>query len=91
MIYYDRSLSIKTGTFVLNGDYSYINLSLLTPGKVETFYPKDFISKAGMWQAILNDIIDKIGKNDDSDDSFVEIKYQFYKNVEFARWKADQK
>lgn len=79
MIYYDRTLSIKTGTFVLNSDYSYINISLLTPAKVETFYSKDFISKAGMCQAILNDIIDKIGKSEDSDESFVEMKYQFYK------------
>ena len=79
MIYYDKSLSIKTGTFVLNSEYSYINLSLLTPAKVETFYSKDFISKAGMCQAILSDIIDKIGKKEETDDSFVEIKYQFYK------------
>lgn len=91
MIYYDRSLSIKTGSFVLNEDYSYINLSLLTPAKVETFYQKDYISKAGMCQAILSDIIDKIGKDDEFEDSYVEIKYQFYKNVEFVLWKADQK
>jgi hypothetical protein len=40
-------MSIKTGSFTLNPEYEFINLSLLTPAKVETFYTKDFISKAG--------------------------------------------
>jgi hypothetical protein len=92
VLYYDKSLSIKTGEFTLSEDFGFINLSLLTPGKVETFYQKEFISNAGMCQSILNCILEKIfaekeGLNESLDDS----QFHIYKNVEFVLWKADQR
>lgn len=93
VLYYNRNLSIETGTFTLNEEYDFINLSLLTPGKIETFYAKDFIDKAAYCQRIVFDIVDKVFSKGqvDADESIEVSPYLFYKNVEFAIWRADQR
>lgn len=91
VLYYDRSLEIKIGEFILNDSYSFINLSLLTPAKIETFYTKEFIANAGVCQGLINDIIEKALPSGDIDESIDESHIQIYKNIEFVLWKADQK
>ena len=94
ILYYDRSLSIETGSFILDSNYKYVNLSFLSPAKIDTFYSKDFISKAGFCQGILKDIIERVLLNgQDPEESFDDSNYNIniYKNGEFMAWKLDQK
>ena len=63
VLYYNKHFSIKTQQFAINPNYEFIDLSLLTPGKIETFYTKEFISKAAMCQGLLYDVIDKMFKS----------------------------
>ena len=92
VLYYDRSLSIKTGIFTLDPQYKFINLSLLSPAKVETIYTKEFISNAGFIQGIILELIDKANsEEEDLDESIEDYSYHMYKNIEFTRWREDSK
>eukprot|EP00344_Euplotes_crassus_P001700 CAMPEP_0196999998 /NCGR_PEP_ID=MMETSP1380-20130617/5056_1 /TAXON_ID=5936 /ORGANISM="Euplotes crassus, Strain CT5" /LENGTH=618 /DNA_ID=CAMNT_0042417137 /DNA_START=267 /DNA_END=2123 /DNA_ORIENTATION=+ len=82
-------MDVKLKKFVCEEAWDYINLSVLSAGKVETFYTKEFMTTCGFCQGIVMDLVERVmGKDLDESEDY---GYSMYKNVEFVRWRMDQR